>query len=281
MLSGARHFSRPAASERFMIVTSFEEPLIVSVIAVSSTGIFCRNGCSAPSPKPENVSRFDSATDALFAGFRPCLRCRPEVEKTPRGQRGLRRVALLGSLRRPRRRRAEPGLVWLALVQTPLGPMVAGVAQDGLALVEFADRPMLETQMTIVGRRFKATLEPGRTSLHSRLQEELDAYFGGASQAFTVPLARPGTAFQERVWDALLTISAGETATYAGVAAQIGQPSAVRAVARANGMNRLALVVPCHRVIASDGSLAGYGGGVWRKAALIAHERLAASAPAS
>jgi len=265
-----------------MIVTSFEERLTVSVIAVSSTGIFCRSGCPAPSPKPENVSRFDSATDALFAGFRPCLRCRPEVEETPRGQRGLRRVPLLGSLRRPRGRRAGPGLVRLALAQTPLGPMVAGVARDGLVLLEFADRPMLETQMRIVGRRFKATLEPGRTSLHSRLQEELDAYFGGASKApFTVPLARPGTAFQERVWDALLTIPAGETATYAGLATQIGQPSAVRAVARANGMNRLALVVPCHRVIASDGSLSGYGGGVWRKAALIAHERLAASAPAN
>jgi O-6-methylguanine DNA methyltransferase len=111
------------------------------------------------------------------------------------------------------------------------------------------------------------------------LQGELDDYFTHAAShfAFAIPLARPGTPFQERVWDALATIPAGATASYAGVAAQIGQPSAVRAVARANGMNRLALVVPCHRVIASDGSLSGYGGGVWRKAALLAHERLPTS----
>ena len=89
-----------------------------------------------------------------------------------------------------------------------------------------------------------------------------------------MPLARPGTPFQERVWDELLAIPAGETASYAEIAARIGRPSAVRAVARANGMNRLALVVPCHRVIASDGKLAGYGGGVWRKAAI--EERLIA-----
>jgi AraC family transcriptional regulator, regulatory protein of adaptative response / methylated-DNA-[protein]-cysteine methyltransferase len=152
--------------------------------------------------------------------------------------------------------------------------MVAGVVPRGLCLLEFADRPLLETQLKIVERRFRARLEPGRTRVHDQIQSELGAYFAGSEAAtFSVPLARPGTLFQERVWDALLTIPAGETASYAQVAAQIGQPSAVRAVARANGMNRLALVVPCHRVIASDGSLAGYGGGVWRKAALLARER--------
>lgn len=152
--------------------------------------------------------------------------------------------------------------------------MVAGVVPEGLALLEFADRPMLETQLRVVERRFGARLEPGRTAIHDQIQAELDAYFAGSgSAAFTVPMARPGTPFQERVWDALLTIPAGETASYAQIAAQIGQPSSVRAVARANGMNRLALVVPCHRVVASDGSLAGYGGGVWRKAALLDQER--------
>jgi AraC family transcriptional regulator, regulatory protein of adaptative response / methylated-DNA-[protein]-cysteine methyltransferase len=152
--------------------------------------------------------------------------------------------------------------------------MVAGVVPDGLALLEFADRPMLETQLRVVERRFLAQLEPGRTAIHDRVQRELDAYFAGAaSAAFTVPIVKPGTPFQERVWDALLEIPAGETASYSEIAARIGRPSAVRAVARANGMNRLALVVPCHRVIASDGSLAGYGGGVWRKAALLNKER--------
>ena len=258
-----------------MMVTRFEDLAIVSVLAVSTTGVFCRSGCPAPAPKPHNTLRFASSADALFAGYRPCLRCRPDVGNSPRAQRGLRRVALLGRLRRPRHRRAEEGVVRLALVRTPLGPMVAGVAVSGLALLEFTDRPMLETQLKVVERRFKARLEPGQTALHSRLQGELDAYFGDeAGQAgFTIPLARPGTPFQERVWDALTRIPAGITTSYAALAAQIGQPSAVRAVARANGMNRLALLVPCHRVIASDGSLSGYGGGTWRKAALLERER--------
>jgi len=250
----------------------------VSVLAVRTTGIFCRDGCPAPEPKAANTERFASSADALFAGYRPCLRCRPVLGNSPRAQRGARRAALLGRFRRPARRRAEVGVVRMALVRTPLGPMVAGVVPQGLALLEFADRPMLETQLQVVERRFRARLEPGRTRLHDQIQSELDGYFGGSEAAtFSVPLARPGTPFQERVWDALLTIPQGETASYAQVAAQIGQPSAVRAVARANGMNRLALVVPCHRVVASDGTLAGYGGGTWRKAALLDRERQGAA----
>jgi len=250
----------------------------VSVLAVRTTGIFCRDGCPAPEPKAANTERFASSADALFAGYRPCLRCRPVLGNSPRAQRGARRAALLGRFRRPARRRAEVGVVRMALVRTPLGPMVAGVVPQGLALLEFADRPMLETQLQVVERRFRARLEPGRTRLHDQIQSELDGYFGGSEAAtFSVPLARPGTPFQERVWDALLTIPPGETASYAQVAAQIGQPSAVRAVARANGMNRLALVVPCHRVIASDGRLAGYGGGTLRKAALLDRERQGAA----
>jgi len=159
--------------------------------------------------------------------------------------------------------------------------MVAGVAPGGLALLEFADRPMLETQLKTVAARFRARLEPGRTAIHDWIQSELDQYFSESGSApFSVPVVRPGTPFQERVWDALLTIPAGETVSYAEIAARIGQPSAVRAVARANGMNRLALVVPCHRVIASDGQLAGYGGGTWRKAALLDREHRLAAQPA-
>src|SRR5437870_4408567 len=124
-----------------------DEGLIVSVLAVRTTGIFCRDGCPAPAPKPTNTERLASSADALFAGYRPCLRCRPVVGDSPRAQRGARRVALLGGLRRRARRRAEEGIVRMALVYTPLGPMVAGVVPQGLALLEFADRPMLETQL--------------------------------------------------------------------------------------------------------------------------------------
>lgn len=244
----------------------------MSVNAVRTTGIFCRDGCAA-APKPENVVRMDSAVDALFAGYRPCLLCQPEVPDSPRAQRGLRRVALLSTIRRPRRARPEDGVIRLALVGTPLGPMVAGVVPAGLALLEFADRPMLETQLDIVQRRFRARLEPGRTAMHERVQKALDSYFAGQTHSFDLQLAAPGTPFQERVWDALRGIPTGHTRSYAELAAEVGQPSAVRAVGHANGMNRLALVIPCHRVIASDGGLGGYGGGTWRKAWLLDHER--------
>jgi AraC family transcriptional regulator, regulatory protein of adaptative response / methylated-DNA-[protein]-cysteine methyltransferase len=245
----------------------------MSVLAVRTTGIFCRDGCVAPSPRPENTERFASAGDALFAGYRPCLRCRPELDDSPRTQRGVRRRALLGHLRRPRRARPTSDVLRMALLRTPIGPMVAAVGTDGLALLEFTDRPMLETQLKIVERRFHARLEPGRTALHDRTQRQLDAYFAGAVSRIDVPTVSPGTPFQERCWDALTTIPAGTTTSYLGIAAQVGRPSASRAVGHANGMNRLALVIPCHRVIAADGGLGGYGGGVWRKAWLIDHER--------
>ncbi len=251
----------------------------MSVLAVRTTGIFCRDGCPAPAPKAQNTERFASAADALFAGYRPCLRCQPEIDGSPRTRRGVRRRALIGPIRRPRRARATDGVVRLALLGTPLGPMVAGVVPGGLALLEFADRPMLETQLAIVERRFGARPEPGRTAVHDRTQAGLDAYFSGATADFDLPLVTPGTPFQERCWEALGTIPSGTTASYAGLAARVGRPTATRAVGHANGMNRLALVVPCHRVIASDGTLGGYGGGLWRKSWLLDHERrMAASA---
>ena len=249
----------------------------MSVLAVHTTGIFCRDGCAAPAPRAENTERLASAADALFAGYRPCLRCRPEVEDSPRGHRAVRRAELLGRLRRPRRARAAEGILRLALLATPLGPMVAAAAPGGLALLEFADRPMLDTQLAIVGKRFRARLEPGRTALHDRVQEQLDSYFAGERSTFDLPLATPGTRFQEECWDALTTIPFGSTTSYAGLATQVGRPAAVRAVGHANGMNRLALVIPCHRVIGADGSLVGYGGGVWRKAWLLDHERRVAA----
>jgi O-6-methylguanine DNA methyltransferase len=241
------------------------------VTAVRTTGIFCRPSCAA-APKPQNTLGYPTAADALFAGYRPCLRCRPHIPDSPRAQRGLRRVALLGRLRRGRRCRAQEGIVHLALLNTPLGPMVAGVVPDGLALLEFSDRPMLETQLKIVERRFHARLEPGRTALHTRVQAALNAYFEGRQTVFDFPMAEPGTPFQETIWSALRQIPAGATSTYAELSESVGRPSAVRATGHANGMNRLAIVVPCHRVVASDGTLGGYGGGIWRKAWLLDHE---------
>lgn len=105
------------------------------------------------------------------------------------------------------------------------------------------------------------------------LVEELNAYFRGRLRAFSVPLDPKGTAFQRRVWDALLEIPFGATRSYREVATTIGHPSAVRALGGANGRNPIAIIIPCHRVIGADGSMIGYGGGVPRKRWLLAHER--------
>jgi len=156
---------------------------------------------------------------------------------------------------------------------SPLGPMLLGVTQEQLCLMEFADRRMLETQIERLRRRLQCSMVPGSSPLLDRAAAELDAYFTGVLRVFSLPLALPGTEFQQRVWRQLMKIPFGETISYAQLASRIGQPSAVRAVARANGDNRLAIVVPCHRVIGSDGRLTGYGGGLWRKQKLLEHEQ--------
>jgi methylated-DNA-[protein]-cysteine S-methyltransferase len=116
------------------------------------------------------------------------------------------------------------------------------------------------------------TREDPDDPLLQQLRRELDAYFAGALRRFTVPLAPRGTEFQRAVWAALLTIDFGETCSYADIARAIGRPTATRAVGAANGQNPIAVVIPCHRVIGSDRSLTGYGGGLDRKRWLLAHE---------
>jgi AraC family transcriptional regulator of adaptative response/methylated-DNA-[protein]-cysteine methyltransferase len=158
-------------------------------------------------------------------------------------------------------------------VATPLGTMVAAAGDGGLYLLEFDDRRMLETQITRLRQRLDVTLVPGTHPVLDQTQRELDEYFAGVRRTFTLPLATPGTPFQQRVWQRLLAIPHGATRSYAEIARAIGQPEAGRAVARANGDNRLAIVIPCHRVIGADGKLTGYGGGLWRKQRLLDLER--------
>ncbi|MEZ5988905.1 MAG: methylated-DNA--[protein]-cysteine S-methyltransferase [Planctomycetota bacterium] len=168
----------------------------------------------------------------------------------------------------PARAGRTPQLL-LARLRTPLGPMLAGATDEGLVLCEFADRRMLERQLRALGRRLGCRAVPGRNAALDLLRAELEDYLAGTLRDFTVPLAPCGTAFQLRVWNALRAIPYGTTTSYAAVAEAIGRPSAVRAVARANGDNRLAVLIPCHRVIGSDGRLTGYGGGLWRKRRLL------------
>jgi methylated-DNA-[protein]-cysteine S-methyltransferase len=108
---------------------------------------------------------------------------------------------------------------------------------------------------------------------------QLDAYFKGTRTDFTVTLDMQGTDFQQRVWRELLTIPFGRTTTYGAIAQKLGDPKAVRAVGAANGQNPIAIIVPCHRVIGSSGDLVGYGGGLWRKKWLLAHEGHAMQRP--
>jgi AraC family transcriptional regulator of adaptative response/methylated-DNA-[protein]-cysteine methyltransferase len=160
---------------------------------------------------------------------------------------------------------------------TPIGPMVTVADTRAVHLLEFLGRKALPTELRRLQQRAKGALGIGRTAPIEQVQAELARYFAGASARFEVPLAWHGSAFAVRVWNALREIPVGQTRSYAEIAGAVGAPSAVRAVARANGENALALLVPCHRVIGSDGSLTGYGGGLWRKRWLIDLERRIAS----
>jgi len=322
----------------------------VFVTGVRTTGIFCRPSCSARRPLRRNVEFFGSIKDALFAGYRPCLRCRPleadgkppewvatllaAVGAEPERRLKAKQLRALGvSPERARRyfqrtygmsfdaycraQRLGRGLKSLregedlagaaleagydsesgfreafgkhfgktpgqargaeaataAWLRTPLGPMIAAATSCGVCLLEFTDRRMLETQLDTLGRRLKLPLVPGEHPLLDRLKTELAEYFAGSRRSFEVPLHVSGSPFQERVWQELLKIPYGETRSYQDVAKKTGSPDAVRAVGTANGMNRIAIVIPCHRVVNKGGKLGGYGGGLWRKQRLLGLEQ--------
>lgn len=316
------------------------------IAGVRTTGIFCRSSCPAKKPKISNVEFFASARDALLAGYRPCLRCRPlevadaapswlvtvleavEADPTRRfkdedlralgvdparvrrwflRQHGLtfqaysrsRRLGeALSQIRQgedltlaglehgfeslsgfreafQRLFGTTPGRakyaqeVLVNRIQTPLGSMLAAASDTELLLLEFVDRRMLATQITRLEKRTGATFVPGDNEILAATQREIDLYFASRLRAFSVPIRFAGTEFQQRVWTQLIEIPYGETKSYAEQAAAIGRPEAVRAVARANGDNRIAIIIPCHRVVGSDGTLTGYGGQLWRKQALL------------
>lgn len=158
---------------------------------------------------------------------------------------------------------------WL---ETPLGAMIAVTDAHALYLLEFFDRKGLPNEL----KRLQAKRGPisvGRYQTTDQITSELEHYFGGTFSVFDTPLAQLGSDFTRGVWQALQDIPRGETRSYGAIAKIVGRPTASRAVARANGANQIAIVVPCHRVIGADGSLTGYGGGRWRKQWLIDHER--------
>jgi AraC family transcriptional regulator of adaptative response/methylated-DNA-[protein]-cysteine methyltransferase len=322
----------------------------VFFVGVRTTGVFCRPGCAARTPRPENCSYYATAREAVFAGYRPCKRCRPldvsgkppdwvgrllsEVERDPKKRirdadvralaidpararrhflkqygmtfqaycRGRRMGEALAQIRNgvglddvalgngyeshsgfreafgrmfgdsPGRSR-DASCIVAGWAESPLGPIVVGAADDGVCLVEFSDRRMLEAQFTTLRKRFGCAIVPGKHALVDQVKDELARYFAGTLTRFRVPLVYPGSPFQRSVWDQLLAIPYGETRSYEDLARAVGNPSAQRAVGHANGLNRIGIIIPCHRVVNKDGRLGGYGGGLWRKQYLLDLER--------
>ncbi|KAJ54761.1 6-O-methylguanine DNA methyltransferase [Actibacterium mucosum KCTC 23349] len=158
-------------------------------------------------------------------------------------------------------------------IRSPLGDMVAISSRTHLHLLEFLERKALKTEIARLEKDTRGRIGLGRFEPSAQVQVELNEFFTGKRAQFDTPLAYSGSGFAQAVWDALRRIPAGHTRSYAQLAAQLGRPEAVRAVARANGANQIALLVPCHRVLGADGALTGYGGGLWRKQKLLEVER--------
>ena len=167
----------------------------------------------------------------------------------------------------------SPNELTVAALATPLGEMLAVFGGKGLCLLEFVGQKQLEQEITAVQKALHGQFIFQENEQTQLLRQELDLYFQGRLKVFATPLEMIGTAFQQQVWNALLTIPYGETRSYKEQAQQLGNPKAVRAVAAANGQNKVSILIPCHRVIGSDGKLTGYAGGLNRKQSLLALER--------
>ncbi|QIQ20399.1 bifunctional transcriptional activator/DNA repair enzyme AdaA [Zophobihabitans entericus] len=167
----------------------------------------------------------------------------------------------------------EQNIINLMRLETPIGTMFAGATDKGICLLEFTDRKSLETELKFLTKRFNAVIVQGKNAHIDTLKAQLAEYFIGKRRDFDVSLDTAGTEFQEQVWQVLRKIPYGELWSYQQEANLLGKPKAVRAVANANGMNRMSIIIPCHRVIGSDGKLTGYGGGLWRKNWLLELEK--------
>jgi AraC family transcriptional regulator of adaptative response/methylated-DNA-[protein]-cysteine methyltransferase len=158
-------------------------------------------------------------------------------------------------------------------IETPLGEMTAAATEDGICLLLFTDKQILKTEFEDLARQLETIIKRGWNKHLRALRKQMKEYFRGRRKDFSLSLVTPGTDFQKNVWNQLQNIPYGTTISYLEQAEKLENPKAVRAVASANGANRIAVVIPCHRVIGSDGSLIGYGGGLKRKRWLIDHER--------
>ena len=224
--------------------------------AVRTTGVYCRPSCAARRARRENVSFHESCEAAECAGFRPCKRCRPNERTGADSNAG-----------------APGGSVRFAVSRCSLGRVLVAATHKGVCAVLLGnDAKALERDLQ---RRF-----PGAKLLAADAQlKDWTARVAELIEApeldLELPLDVRGTEFQRRVWQALRGIPPGVTVSYKEIAVRLGAPEAIRAVAQACAANAVAVAIPCHRVIRSDGSLSGYRWGVDRKRALLAREAAA------
>lgn len=167
----------------------------------------------------------------------------------------------------------DKSIILINRITTPLGPMFVCATEKGLCLLEFTDRKMLETEFRDLQKLLQAKILIGENQHTKQAAKELKEYFEGSRTTFDVQLHTPGTDFQQSVWKALQDIPLGSTSSYQGLAESMNKSTAFRAVARANGFNRISIIVPCHRIIGKDGNLRGYGGGIERKKWLLEFEQ--------
>jgi AraC family transcriptional regulator, regulatory protein of adaptative response / methylated-DNA-[protein]-cysteine methyltransferase len=158
-------------------------------------------------------------------------------------------------------------------IESPLGELIAGATDEGVCLLEFNDRRRAATECRDLIKLFNMPMEEGENIHLINLRKQLNEYFSGKLKKFSIPMVTPGTDFQQEVWKELQEIPYGTTRSYREQAYALKKPESVRAVANANGMNRISILIPCHRVIGSNGRLTGYGGGLKRKKWLLDHEK--------
>ncbi|NDW08111.1 methylated-DNA--[protein]-cysteine S-methyltransferase [Dysgonomonas sp. 520] len=158
-------------------------------------------------------------------------------------------------------------------IESPLGEIVACATDRGICFLNFSEGKHNELQLKQIEKEFNAKLKEEDSEFFCQLRKELNLYFAGKLKQFSVQLDMIGTDFQRKVWDSLKQIPYGETRTYMQQSVTLGNPKAIRAVANANGKNKISIVIPCHRVIGSDGKMTGYAGGVWRKEKLLGLEK--------
>lgn len=163
--------------------------------------------------------------------------------------------------------------IFYKFLETPIGEMLACDFEGKICLLEFEETKNLDKELITVSKAFKANFKPEETSALNQLKTELSEYFSGKRKDFDVPVYMMGTEFQKKVWEILLKIPYGETKSYLEQSNIFGNPKAIRAVASANGKNKIAIIIPCHRVIGKNGMLTGYAGGLWRKEKLLELEK--------